>query len=125
MSITPRPHGDVKVLAAGGIGQGLGIETPAFVGDLDANPVAAQQANHVYVLLGVGAVAMMDGIDQGLFRRQVYGKDVALLPVLAFELGQHFLENLPGHQGVAGNHTVVAPKPGVELGRFHFHGNCF
>ena len=42
--------GDMKVLAAGGIGQGRGIEASAFVADLDANPVAAQQANDVDVL---------------------------------------------------------------------------
>ena len=66
-----------NVVVAGGIGQGGGIETAAFVGDFDANPVAAQQANEMHVLGRVEVVAMMDGIGQGLFGGQVYGEDVA------------------------------------------------
>ena len=78
ISITPRPQGGVKVVVAGGVRQSRGIEPSPFVGDLDANPVAAQQANDVDVLLRVEAVAVMHGIDQGFLRRQVNGKDVSL-----------------------------------------------
>ena len=100
----------MKTIGTGRVGDGAGSK-PALVGDFDAHAIGGYLAAYPHALFRVQPVAVLNGVDQGLFHGQLDAEDVVLAPVPGFELGEQFFQHLPADQRIAGNHMLASPDP--------------
>ena len=70
--------GAFDVLDRGRVGHVLGVEPRPLVGDADVEPFGGDAVDDDDPLVGVHLVAVLDGVDQGLFEGQLDREDVVL-----------------------------------------------
>ena len=75
-----------EVLFSGTVGNVLWLEARTFVTNLSPHPLARPSADNVNLLGFVQLIAMLDGIDNGLFQRKADTKHVVLAPLIALEV---------------------------------------
>ena len=110
--------GAFKMGGVGGVGERVGIEAGAFIGDFDADSVGRKATRESDVFGFVHGVAVKDGVDQGLVDGEMDAEDIAPGPMQQFELHEHLVEQLSPDGGIVWDHLVASPGP-VFIGRRH------
>lgn len=108
----------------GGVGERVGIEAWAFVGDFDADFGGREAAGESDVFRFVHGVAVEDGIDESLVDGEMDAEDVAPSPMQQFELRENLVEQLSPDGGIVRNHLVTSPGPAF-IGRRHGSPDVF
>jgi len=117
ISITPRPQASCRRSGQVGSGTERGSKPQPSSVISTRTRSGENLATHPHALVRGLSVAMTDGVDQSLFHGQIDAEDVALPPLLEFELIEQFLHHPAADRGVAGNHIVVSPNPVLGHGQ--------
>ena len=118
--------GALEVLGGGRVGHVLGVEARPLVGDADVEPLGSDRVRDEDALVRVHLVAVLDGVDEGLFEGELDGEDVVLGVAGGLE---RLLDLRPGRAGASaevardgdfdgmGGSTAGVPRRRPGLGR--------
>ena len=98
--------GALDVLEGGGVGHVAGVEAVALVGDVDLEVLGANHGDDGHLFIAVHLVAVLDGIDQGLFQGQADAEDFFFAGVVRPQESLDVLLHAAGLRRVAGDDEV-------------------
>ena len=95
--------GAFQVFVGGRVGNITRIKPFPFILNLNHHPDIINTPLHPHVLGGIEAIAMLDGIHEGLFEGQTHPKEILILELQILQLPENlFLQCLTRHR-VAGD----------------------
>lgn len=85
------------------VGKLIGIEAGPFIDDLDPEFLSRHPAGNAHLFRRVVPIAMLDGVDDCFFHREMNAKDIARCPLRVFQPRAHLLDDILSRGLRAGN----------------------
>ena len=101
----------MNVLIVGAVGNRVGIEALAFIGDADPESIGPHFTGDLDPLAEVELVAMLNGIDDGFFERQVDAEDVLAGPALGLQSRENLGDEVMTCVDATGQRLFCNPGP--------------